>query len=93
MSHYNEIAKLIEQLKDEVEHLRDEAKRNPVPVDNLGAVVKTVRKEQGLTQAELADLAGIGEATLKRIESGNKDVTFSNILHVLDVLGVGLWIG
>lgn len=93
MSQISEPLRLVEKLKAELESLDEKAAPRPAPVDNLGAIVKETRKEQRLTQVELADLAGIGSATLKRIEAGNKDVTFANVLSVLDALGLDLWIG
>ncbi len=93
MSRYNELSRLVEALVTELEALRQESDRDPVPVRDIGGLVKARRREQKLTQAELADLAGIGAATLKRIESGNQDVTFSNLSRVLDALGIRLWIG
>ncbi len=93
MSYFDESLVLVERLKAELESLRDASEQRPEPVDNLGVVVRKTRKKQGLTQVELAALAGLGTATLKRIELGNKDVTFSNLVNVLDALGIGLWIG
>lgn len=93
MNRYDKLSRLMEVLGGEVETLRREAGRDPVPVADMGALVKATRREQKLTQAELADLAGIGAATLKRIESGSQDVTFANISRVLDALGIRLWIG
>lgn len=93
MSRYDELSMLIEAIKREVDILRKTSRTEPVPVGNLGTLVKTTRGRQKLSQAELADLAGISVATLKRIESGNKEVTFSNLSSVLDALGVKLWIG
>ena len=93
MSRYDQISRLVDELGLEVESLRSESRHDPVPIQDMGSLVKSTRKDQNLTQAELADLAGISPATLKRIESGNKDVTFSNIASVFDALGIDLWIG
>ncbi len=93
MIYVNEALGLVERLKSELESLNDATEHRPTPVDDLGALVKNTRKKQRLTQVELADLAGIGTATLKRIESGSKDVTFNNLMSVLDALGIRLWVG
>ncbi len=93
MSRYDELSRLLEEIKREVDVLRKESRSEPVPVEDLGVLVKATRVRQKLAQAELADLAGISVATLKRIEFGNKDVAFSNISSVLDALGVKVWIG
>ena len=54
----------------------------------LGATIRRLRKEKGLTQAEIARKAGISRPTLSRMEQGR----FANvsvralfiILHALD---------
>lgn len=40
-------------------------------LDELGKRLARVRNQQGLSQTELAKLAGIGVATLRRIETGS----------------------
>jgi transcriptional regulator with XRE-family HTH domain len=46
------------------------------------------RKLRGLTQAQLADRAGIAVNTLRRLEGGDGGVAFENVLRVLRALGV-----
>lgn len=46
------------------------------------------RKLKGLTQAQLADRAGIGQATLARLERGGGGASVENLLKVLRALGV-----
>jgi transcriptional regulator with XRE-family HTH domain len=46
------------------------------------------RKLRGLTQAQLADRAGIAVNTLRRLEDGDGGVSFENVLRVLRVLGI-----
>ena len=46
------------------------------------------RKLSGLTQAQLADRAGISVNTLRRLENGEGGITLENLLRVLRVLGV-----
>ena len=43
----------------------------PAVLVELGARLARVRKQRGLTQEALAEEAGIGVATLRRIEDGN----------------------
>ena len=43
---------------------------DPVALGELGRRLARVRKQQGLSQTELAQEAGLGVATLRRIESG-----------------------
>ncbi len=54
----------------------------------LGKRVKELRNKKGLTQEELAELVGVGERNLSKIECGNNFVTaetLSKILIALDV--------
>ena len=46
------------------------------------------RKLRGLTQAQLADRAGVGLNTLRRLESGDGSVTLENALRILRALGI-----
>lgn len=46
------------------------------------------RKLRGLTQAQVADRAGISPATLLRLERGDGGVSTENLLRVLRALGI-----
>jgi transcriptional regulator with XRE-family HTH domain len=46
------------------------------------------RKLRGLTQAQLADRAGVSRDTLVRLERGEGGVSLENVLRVLRGLGV-----
>ena len=50
---------------------------------DLGFMVKNHRKKAGLTQIELANLAGIGKTTVFDIERNKETVRWSDILAVL----------
>lgn len=52
--------------------------------DGIGAW----RKLRGLTQAQLADRAGVSRETLSRLENGDGGVSVENLLRVLRALGV-----
>ena len=54
----------------------------------LGRRINEIRTRKGLTQEKLAELVGIGERNLSKIECGNNFITaetLSNILFALDV--------
>lgn len=54
----------------------------------LGRRIKELRTRKGLTQEKLAEMIGVGERNLSKIECGNNFVTsetLSNILSALDV--------
>ncbi len=55
---------------------------------DLKAIVRTHRKRSGLTQAELAALAGVGKTVIFDIEKGKVSVrwdTLKKVLHVLNI--------
>ena len=62
----------------------------PDPAAQLGAALRARRKSLGLTQRELARLAGCGLAFLYELESGKATVRLDKVLAVLDVLGLEL---
>ena len=55
---------------------------------SLGAAIKHFRQEAGLTQAELADLAGLNRTYLSRLEQGTGTAQLHRLLRVLSQLGV-----
>ncbi|MEM8774668.1 MAG: helix-turn-helix transcriptional regulator [Pseudomonadota bacterium] len=56
-------------------------------LDELGERLALARKRQNLSQPELADLAGIGVATLRRIETG-RGGQLETWLKLLKALGM-----
>jgi len=54
-------------------------------LSELGARLASVRLEQGLQQRELAARAGVGTATLQRLEAG-QDVRLTTVIRVLRAL-------
>lgn len=57
-----------------------------VPVE-IGTFVKRERKRVGLTQQELADLAGVGLNFVYQLEKNKKSVQLDTTNQVLQVLG------
>ena len=60
------------------------------PVDttqDLGLAVYRTRKQQGLTQAELALAAGVGLRFVVELEAGKRTVRLEKVLQVLQALG------
>ncbi|TWT21505.1 helix-turn-helix transcriptional regulator [Luteimonas marina] len=56
----------------------------------LGAAVRQARKTHGLTQAELAGLAGTGPRFISELERGKASAELGKVLDVLAVLGLHL---
>jgi transcriptional regulator with XRE-family HTH domain len=68
----------------------DHMKLHPVPptpaaLQELGRRLAEVRKQRGLTQEELAQRAGLGVATLRRIEDG-RDARLGSWVRLLQAL-------
>jgi transcriptional regulator with XRE-family HTH domain len=65
----------------EIDHLTP----NPVILEELGRRLARVRKQRGHSQEALAEQAGIGVATLRRLEDG-RDGKLGSWLRVLKAL-------
>jgi transcriptional regulator with XRE-family HTH domain len=58
---------------------------NNAVLDELGRRLERYRLDLQLTQAQVAEQAGIGKRTLERIEAG-KDTQLSSLIRILRVL-------
>ncbi len=56
--------------------------------EELGKIVFSHRKKSGLTQKQLADLAGVGKTVVFDIEKGKATVQMNSLLKVLEVLNI-----
>ncbi|AQQ16354.1 DNA-binding transcriptional repressor PuuR [Corynebacterium glaucum] len=56
----------------------------------IGTTIRDARKIAGLTQVQVAELAGISDATLRDIEHGSGSPSLRAVLETLDVLGLRL---
>ena len=59
---------------------------------NLGKAIKLCRTQQDLSQAQLAELAGISVSYLSLLERGKRDPSFSTVQDIASALGVPLGI-
>lgn len=57
-------------------------------VQGIGLSVRSARKESGLKQSDLADLAGVSERTVRAIETGTGNPTLAAVVAVANVLGL-----
>ncbi len=53
-------------------------------------IIRFHRKRSGLTQRELAELAGVGKNMIYELENGKLSVRLDNLLKVLLVLNIKL---
>lgn len=59
-------------------------------LEQLGSVIQFHRSKAGLTQVQLARLAGIGKTAVFDIENGKKSARIDTILNIFSVLNVKL---
>jgi len=60
---------------------------------DLGVLVRNKRKQDELTQIELAGLTGVGVRFLSELENGKPSVQLDKVLLVLAGLGLKLGVG
>lgn len=61
-------------------------------VEKIGNLVKNERKRQGVTQLQLAGMAGTGIRLISDIENGKGTIQVQKLLKVLHTLGLGVFI-
>ncbi len=54
----------------------------------IGKIIQFHRKKSGLTQPQLASLAGVGKTVVHDIEKGKQTVQWNTITKILNVLNV-----
>jgi len=59
-------------------------------VGRLGEGLRRLRRERGLTQRELADLAGVTPAAISQAESGRRGLSLETLVPMCENLGIGL---
>ncbi len=57
-------------------------------IGRLGELVRFHRNKAGLTQIQLANLAGVGKSTVFDIEKGKSTVQISSLFAVLAVMNI-----
>lgn len=58
--------------------------------DNLGQALRTLRRERGYQQVDVARAAHVTASLLSSYETGRKSPSISTLGKILDALGVGL---
>jgi HTH-type transcriptional regulator/antitoxin HipB len=58
--------------------------------NRLADIILFHRKQSGLTQHELAELAGVGKNMIYELENRKQSVRLENLLKVLQVLNIEL---
>ena len=57
-------------------------------IQKLGTMVKQARKEQGLTQEQLAAVTGVGVRFIRELEQGKESCHIGKALTVVSMLGL-----
>ena len=65
--------------------VRDEYEME-LKVEILGEMIKTVRKENHLTQEQLGKLVGVNKSQISKLEKNTKNATIETILRVFRAL-------
>ena len=61
-----------------------------LPVQEIGSQVRHLRRERGLTQADIAALAGVGRRFVSELENGKPTLRLAETNQVLRVFGLAL---
>lgn len=62
-------------------------------VSALALEIRRARKDAGLTQGELADLAEVSERTVRALETATGNPSLRAVASVLNVLGLKIGVG
>ena len=57
-------------------------------VKRMGSIVRFHRRKAGLTQAELARMAGVGKASVFDVEKGKETVQLDTLLKIFSILNM-----
>jgi y4mF family transcriptional regulator len=55
---------------------------------DIGAIVRALRKRQGIRQADMAGMIGASHVLLRDIERGKETVNLGKVLQLLEELGI-----
>lgn len=61
-------------------------------IEEIGKLVQFERKRQGVTQMQLAGLAGTGIRFISDLENGKGTIQVQKLLAVVQTLGLGMFI-
>lgn len=59
-------------------------------MSDIGDLIRRLRKQTGITQAELASLARTKQSAIARIETGAANPTFGTVEYLLAIMGKSL---
>ena len=59
-------------------------------IARIGFSIKDRRKQLGMTQQDVADIAGVQRQTVSRVEVGNESVAIASVARIAAVVGLDL---
>lgn len=59
-------------------------------INNIGSIIRFHRRKAGLTQKQLATLAGVGKSAVFNIEKGKISIRLNTLTAILSVLNISL---
>ena len=59
-------------------------------IEKLGEIIRQARKEQGLTQEQLAAITGVGVRFIRELEQGKESCHIGKALTVVAMLGIDI---
>jgi HTH-type transcriptional regulator/antitoxin HipB len=58
--------------------------------NEIGSIIKYHRQQSGLSQQELARVAGVGKTVIYDIEKGKETIKLNSLMKVIEVLDIKL---
>src|SRR5690606_42025462 len=55
---------------------------HPAHLARIGALIRSARQHEGLTQAQLAELLGTSQSAIHRIEQGGQNITLDMLTRI-----------
>lgn len=59
---------------------------------DIGKLIRDIRKQQGVTQEELAGTSGTGRRFISDVENGKNNIQTGKLLLIIKALGLNLYI-
>ncbi|MFK7886971.1 MAG: helix-turn-helix domain-containing protein [Gammaproteobacteria bacterium] len=56
--------------------------------NQIGSIIRRVRRSKGLTQSELGEKVGLRQATISRLEAGEPNTRIETLMDAMSALGL-----
>ncbi len=61
-------------------------------IESIGTAIRSRRKRLGMTQLDVAEIAGLQRQTISRVEAGTGAVTIATVARIAAVVGLDLMV-